>query len=98
MRLYAWSRIEQTSGGLAALGRELVLRRVALLVLAGMALGAVVAAAVSRVLDPSLYGVERGDPLTLLGVGGLLIGVSFAAALIPLRRAIRVSPATVLSE
>jgi putative ABC transport system permease protein len=77
---------------------SLVLRRVVALVVPGVVLGAVVSVAVSGVLESSLYGVDRGDPLTLLGVGVLLIAVSIAATLIPLRRATRVSPVAVLSE
>jgi len=69
-----------------------------MLVLPGLVLGGVGGVTVSGLLESSLYGVHRGDPVTLLAVGLLLIFVSLAAALLPLRRATQVSPVVALSE
>jgi len=90
--------IRRALGAEAAEVRSLVLRRVVLLVVPGLALGGLASAAVSGLLESSLYGVGRGDPVTLLTVGSLLVSVSVGAALVPLRRATRVSPVVVLSE
>jgi predicted permease len=90
--------IRRALGAEAPEVRSLVLRRVVMLVLPGLALGGVGGATVSGLLESSLYGVERGDPVTLLSVGLLLVCVSIAAASVPLRRATRVSPIVVLSE
>jgi putative ABC transport system permease protein len=90
--------IRRALGAEASEVRSLVLRRVAMLVLPGLALGGVGGATVSGLLESSLYGVERSDPVTLLSVGLLLVCVSVAAASVPLRRATRVSPVVILSE
>jgi ABC-type antimicrobial peptide transport system permease subunit len=90
--------IRRVLGARAGEVRSLVLRRVVALVVPGLLLGAVASAAATRVLESSLYGVTRGDPLTLLAVGLLLVGAAVVAALVPLIRATRVSPVAVLSE
>jgi hypothetical protein len=77
---------------------SLVLRRVVVLVVPGLLLGGLASIVVSGVLESSLYGVTPGDPLTLVVVGLLLVGAAVVAALVPLRRATRVSPVAVLSE
>jgi ABC-type antimicrobial peptide transport system permease subunit len=62
---------------------------------AGLAIGAVAAIALVRVL-PSfahlLYGVGRGDPLTLFCVSGGLLLVAVAACFLPASRAMRTDP------
>jgi putative ABC transport system permease protein len=90
--------IRRALGAEAPEVRKLVLRRLVMLVLPGLALGGVASATVSGLLESSLYGVERSDPATLATVGILLVCVSLAAASVPLRRATRVSPIVVLSE
>jgi predicted permease len=90
--------IRRALGAEAMQVTSLVLRRVIMLVLPGLVLGVAGSATASGLLESSLYGVERGDPLTLLTVGLLLICASIVAAWIPLRRATGVSPVVVLSE
>jgi putative ABC transport system permease protein len=90
--------IRRVLGAEAGEVRSLVLRRVVALVVPGVLLGGVASAVLSGVLESSLYGVTRGDPLTLVVVGLLLVGAAVVAALVPLRRATRVSPVAVLSE
>jgi len=63
-----------------------------LLVLAGMALGAGAALAVSRFATSLLYGVRPTDPLTFVGIALLLATAAAAACLVPARRAARVDP------
>jgi len=56
------------------------------LALAGLALGAICASALSRVVVNLLYGVSAGDPLTYAGAAVLLGGVTLIAAYLPAPR------------
>ncbi len=58
----------------------------------GIAAGLLLALAASRVLGTLLIGVRPGDPLTFLGVVGILAGVALLANYVPARRAARVDP------
>jgi macrolide transport system ATP-binding/permease protein len=62
----------------------------------GLALGAIGAAAVSRLLTSLLNGVSPTDPLTFGVVVGALALVAFIAALVPARRASSVDPIVAL--
>jgi predicted permease len=81
-----------------ALGAEsksilrMVLRQGLGLVIAGAAAGLVGASIVSQFMAGALYGVRPGDPLTFMGVAGLLIVVALCACFIPARRAVNVDP------
>jgi putative ABC transport system permease protein len=69
------------------------------LVLAGIALGAVGALILTRMLSSLshlLYGVGSSDPLTFAIVSLVLIGVSALACYIPARRAVGVDPMVAL--
>jgi putative ABC transport system permease protein len=66
------------------------------LTMIGLALGLVIALAVSRLLTGLLFDIKATDPLTFLGVAILLTLVSFAASYIPARRATRVDPIVAL--
>jgi len=63
-------------------------RLIACGVLAGVALAIVL----SRVLRSFLFEVQPSDPLTLIVVGALFVGVSLLACWVPVRRAVRVDP------
>ena len=62
----------------------------------GLALGAIAAAGVSRLLTSLLNGVSPTDPVTFAVVLGTLASVAFIAALVPARRASRVDPIVAL--
>ena len=67
-------------------------------VLFGVALGAVAAVGVTRLLRSSLYGVTATDPATFAGVVVILVAVGLLASLIPARRATLVDPTRALQE
>lgn len=62
----------------------------------GLAVGLVMAVGLGRLLASLLYGVRAADPLTLVSVLLLFLGVATLASLVPAVRASRTSPASVL--
>jgi len=66
------------------------------LTLIGLGLGLVAAVALARAASAALYGVGAFDPLTLLAVSALFLGVATLASLIPAERASRTDPIHVL--
>jgi ABC-type antimicrobial peptide transport system permease subunit len=87
-----------------ALGAEpraavrLVLRRVLLVIGAGLAAGTALSLWLSRFIAPLLYGVQPRSPAALVAAAAALAGVGLASAWLPARRAARVDPAIVLRE
>ena len=84
---------------LGAAGRDiltLVLGQGLGLTIAGVAIGLAGAFATTRSLRTLLFGVAPTDPMTYVGISGLLIAVAILACWIPARRAIRVDPMTAL--
>lgn len=75
---------------------RLVLGNGARLVAIGLTIGAVIALALSRVLQSMLFGVTGHDAATFATVAALLAGVSLLACWLPARRAARVSPLVAL--
>jgi putative ABC transport system permease protein len=71
---------------------RLVVRQGLTMVGAGIAIGAGVAAWLSRYLASQLYEVSPLDPVVYAEVAGLLVLIATAACLIPAGRAIRVNP------
>jgi ABC-type antimicrobial peptide transport system permease subunit len=63
---------------------------------AGVALGLIVAALLSRVMSSLLYGVGATDPITYIAVALALIFVAVIASLIPAMRAAGVDPGRAL--
>ena len=64
----------------------------------GLVAGLAIALALARFVETLLYGVGTRDPLTLLAIPLVLLGVGALAAWIPARRAARTEPASVLRE
>ena len=74
----------------------LVLADAGRLALAGIAVGLVLAAAASRLLEGQLQGVGTLDPPTYAAVSALLLAVALAAGAVPALRATRIDPVTAL--
>jgi predicted permease len=95
---YSVSRRTREIGIRMALGAQggnvlrLVLREGMTLVVTGIALGLVVAFAVTRLLAGFLYGISPTDPAAFTIIALLLTAVALLASLIPARRAAKVDP------
>jgi predicted permease len=76
----------------------MILRETSGLVVAGLALGAGLAYAGSRLIDSRLYGIAPQDPLTLALAAGLLVLVALSAAYVPAQRASRLDPMAALRQ
>ena len=76
--------------------RRMVLRQIATIAAAGIALGAAAAVLLGRAAQSLLFGVAAADPLTLAGAAVVLAAVMLGAAYLPARRASRVDPMSVL--
>ena len=63
---------------------------------AGLALGAVSALLLARLMTSLLFGVSAADPITFAGIPLLLAAVSFVACCVPAWRATRVDPLVAL--
>ncbi len=74
----------------------LVLRRGAVLLLPGIAVGLLAAIALSKLLQSQLYGISALDPVTLAAVPAAILLVGLLACLIPARHAVRVDPVIAL--
>lgn len=76
----------------------LVLRQGMGLAAAGIAVGAIGAGVLSRLLESQLYGVSATDPMTYVVVSLFLAGVAVLSCWMPARRATRVDPVVALGE
>jgi ABC-type antimicrobial peptide transport system permease subunit len=74
----------------------LVLRQGGAWMAAGLALGAVGVALISRALQGLLYGVSRFDPVALGVAAAALVACGAVALFVPVRRATRADPIAVL--
>lgn len=77
---------------------RMVLTQAARLVLAGVAVGTLAAAASTKLLTAMLYETSPVDPVTFVAVALLLILAGLGAALIPARRAATIDPVTAIRE
>jgi putative ABC transport system permease protein len=75
----------------------LVMREGLALAGAGVLIGSVAAAALSRLVETQLFGVAALDPATFLAVPAVLLAVAALAAYLPARRAAAVSPIDALA-
>jgi len=76
----------------------MVLRRLLVLLVPGVALGVAGALATTRVLSSLLFEIRPDDPATFISVAVLLAAVAIVAGMMPARRASRVDPLVALKE
>jgi putative ABC transport system permease protein len=62
------------------------------LVVAGIAIGLPLALVSGRIVRNLLYGLTPGDPISLVLIAAMLLGVGLLAGYLPGRRASRVQP------
>ena len=72
--------------------RGLVLGQVGRIGIVGVVIGAALALGLGRLSQAMLFGVERTAPAIIAGAVVLALGVAFAAAVVPARRATLVNP------
>jgi predicted permease len=77
------------------LWRQVVVRGLGLTGL-GVAIGAPIAAGLTRLVSGLLYEVSPADPMTFGAIIALFLSVAFVACLLPARRAMRVDPMVAL--
>jgi putative ABC transport system permease protein len=75
-----------------------VMRRGLTPIVTGVIVGITLSLLTTSVLRRQLYGVTAHDPLTLGGVGSLLLIIAIVAMYVPARRAMRVPPAVALNQ
>src|SRR5438552_6809372 len=75
---------------------KLVIGKATLMVMVGLALGAVAALGLTRVLASLLYDTSPTDPVTWVAAGALLAAVALLACYFPARRVTKVDPLTIL--
>jgi putative ABC transport system permease protein len=77
---------------------RMVVKRGVALTAAGLAVGLGLAWAAARAMSALLFGIGASDPVTLLGMGGLLIMIALVASSVPAFRAARVDPMDALRQ
>jgi predicted permease len=75
---------------------ELIIGQGMRFALAGLLTGAVIAAALARVISSVLVAVSPSDPLVFAAAAAFTLLIALAAAVIPARRALRIDPAQAL--
>jgi DNA-binding PadR family transcriptional regulator len=99
---YAVARRTGEIGIRMALGAQrhqvlmMILRETALLAAAGIVIGIVAAAGLTRYIGSMLYGLKSSDPLTLCSAVMLLLAVALIAGWWPARRVSRLDPMVAL--
>ncbi|MEO7962830.1 MAG: FtsX-like permease family protein, partial [Gemmatimonadaceae bacterium] len=70
----------------------MILREGGVLLIGGLALGIGGALVMSRLIQSLLFGVAPYDPITLVGVGTMMLAIGLAACWVPAARAARIEP------
>jgi ABC-type antimicrobial peptide transport system permease subunit len=76
----------------------MILSEAGMLLAAGLAIGTFISLLVSRTAKALLFGMEPGDPLTIVVAVVCLAAVAVTASLLPARRAATLNPVEALRE
>ena len=99
---YVVSRRRREVGVRMALGaaafdvQRLILRQTLRPVVVGLSIGVAAAAGTARLLQAVLFGVSPYDPVAFVAAPLLMLTIAAAAAFVPIRRAMRINPMSVL--
>jgi ABC-type antimicrobial peptide transport system permease subunit len=74
----------------------MVMRQAGLLLVIGVAIGAVLSLAAGRAAESLLFGLKPNDALTLATAAGLLAAIGGVASFLPARRASKLDPMAAL--
>jgi putative ABC transport system permease protein len=88
--------IRAALGASSAATRWLILRSGLRMTAAGLLLGFGAALALTRLLAALLFGVGARDPITMIGVAGILAVIALLASYLPAHRATNVDPLVAL--
>jgi ABC-type antimicrobial peptide transport system permease subunit len=77
---------------------RMVLRRVAVLVVAGLAIGTEISLWAARFISTLLYQMQPRDPQTFIAAAVVLAAIAALAGWLPARRAASIDPARVLRD
>ena len=75
---------------------RMIIGEIALLIIAGTAVGAVAAFGLTQYVSNLIFGLTPNDPLTFAGAAVLLMAVGLIAGYLPARRASRINPLVAL--
>ena len=78
--------------------RSLMSKQGLRLALSGLGLGLIGSLLLTRALQSLLFGVGAAEPVTMVSVSAILLGVTMLATYVPAARATRIDPGTVLRE
>ncbi len=90
--------IRMALGARASQMQQQVVARTLTLAVIGVVIGCAGALVLSRLITSLLFGIEATDPLTFVGVTGLLLAIAAMAGYFPARRAARIDPMSVLTS
>ncbi|HEY1343070.1 MAG TPA: FtsX-like permease family protein, partial [Bryobacteraceae bacterium] len=76
----------------------MVLREVAIMAIAGLAIGLPVALALSKLVGSFLFQMKPNDPLAMTAAAAILVAAALLAGYAPARRASRIDPWTALRD
>ena len=88
--------IRMSLGADSARVQRMVLMEGGALLLFGLLLGVSGALVATRMIRTLLFGVTPNDPVTLVGVGLMMLAVGIAACWVPALRAAKIDPATAI--
>jgi predicted lysophospholipase L1 biosynthesis ABC-type transport system permease subunit len=88
--------IRMALGAQRAAVMRMIVGRVVVLALVGLAIGLPVALGASRLVESFLYGIKANDPVAMASAVAILLGAALLAGFVPARKASRIDPISAL--